>query len=195
MVHYCRVTRAADLGGKLSYIVTDYAGLPGVVFNFLLRFEDQKGRVIREELEPVFVDIESALQPDLGRKLYLAPTVAQAQLNDYTLGLIRSRIADLRRTAETHIRSQYQIYYSRVECARQKEIRMLLEDLDRFDRGVRELHQARMLQLQGGLQAALFEEVYDATTRGQRTRTENELRSHTHRMEERRREIESMHLG
>jgi SNF2 family DNA or RNA helicase len=195
MVHYCRVARAVDLGGKLSYIVADYAGLPGMVFNFLLRFEDMKGRVIREELEPVFVDVEAHVQPALGRKLYLAPTMPQAQLSDYTLTLIRNRIADLRQAAEAHIRGQYQTYYARVDRARQGEIRLLLEDLDRFDGGVREMHQSRLLQLQGGPQAALFEEFYDASTRGQRTRVENELRSHDHRMEERRKEIEGMHLG
>jgi SNF2 family DNA or RNA helicase len=195
MVHYCRVTRAADLGGKLSYIVTDYAGLPGVVFNFLLRFEDQKGRVIREELEPIFVDLEAVVQPTLGRKIYLAPTIPRAQLSEHTLEVIRGRFTELRAAAEAHIRSQYQRYYARVERTRQDEIRVLLEDLERFDRGVRELYQGRLLQLQGGLQAALFEDIYDATTRGQRTRVENELRSHTHRMDERRREIESMQLG
>ena len=48
MVHFCRVTKAAELGGQLACLVADYSGAPGVVFNFVLRFEDLEGRVIRE---------------------------------------------------------------------------------------------------------------------------------------------------
>jgi hypothetical protein len=195
MVHYCRMTRAADLGGKLSYIATDYLGLAGVVFNFMLRFEDMKGRIVREELEPVFVDIERVVYPEFGRRLYLAPTVPEARLSDYVFDQIRCQIAELRQAAEAHIRGQYQTYYARVEQARQREIEMLLADLDRFDQGVQDLHDARLQALHGGPQFALFDDAFGAPARGQRTRLENELKSHAHRMAERRAEIESMRLG
>ena len=194
MVHYCRVTKAAELGGKLSCLVADYMGLPGVIFNFLLRFEDQVGRVIREELEPVFVDQEGAIQPELGRKLFLAPSVPQTEPSHDTLAVVRQKINQLQQAAGNYIRSQYQDYYQRVEDRRNQDIAVLIEDLERFDWGMREHLQNRRGELDGG-QQWLFEEFEDSTVKGQRTRIENQLKMHHHRMQERRSEIEKMRVG
>jgi SNF2 family DNA or RNA helicase len=191
MVHYCRVTKAAELGGKLACMVADYAGLPGVIFNFLLRFEDRVGRVIREELEPVFVDVETAVQTELGRKLFLGSNAPQTDPNCDTLALIQSKISQLQQTAEAHIRSQYQEYYQRVERRRDEEIAVLIEDLERFDRGITEDLQARLVATRSE-QGELFD---DAARKGHRTRIENQLAVHRHRMGERRAEVELMRLG
>lgn len=191
MVHYCRVTKAAELGGRLACMVADYAGLPGVIFNFLLRFEDRVGRVIREELEPVFVDVGAAMRAGLGRKLFLGPGAPQADPNRDTLALIQSKISQLRQAAEAHIRSQYRDYYQRVEKKRDEEIAVLIEDLERFDRGVTEELHAR-LSVTRTEQGDLFD---DAARKGRLTRVENQLAVHRHRMEERRAEVEFMRLG
>jgi len=191
MVHYCRVTQAANLGGKLACMVADYVGLPGVIFNFLLRFEDQLGHVIREELEPVFVDQEGTVQPELGRKLFMGSNLPQQGPNREALTVIREKLTGLQQAAESYIRSQYQEYYRRVEAKRNEEIAILIEDLERFDRGIREQGQARLRTIQGE-QQALFE---DSTLKGQRTRIENQLKMHQHRMQERRSRIEKMRLG
>jgi hypothetical protein len=191
MVHYCRVTRAAELGGKLAYMVADYAGLPGVIFNFLLRFEDNVGRVIREELEPVFVDLDGVIQPELGRQLFLGPSVPQTEPHHATLAAVQAKITALQQAAEHHIRAQYQEYYKRVESKRNADIAVLLEDLERFDCGTTEHLQTRLVEI-GGAQRTFFEE---ATVRGQRTRMENQLKMHQHRMQERRQEVENMRLG
>ncbi len=191
MVHYCRVTKAAELGGKLACLVADYTGLPGIIFNFLLRFEDRVGRIIREELEPVFVDIESRVRSDLGPRLYLGSSLPQAEPNRETLATIQSRIAALQQAAENHIRAQYQEYYQRVEQKRDEEIGILREDLERFDRGIMEDLDARLAAVRGQ-QQQLFD---DAAIKGQRTRIENQIAMHRHRMDERRGEIEQMRLG
>jgi hypothetical protein len=191
MVHYCRVTKAAELGGKLACMVADYTGLPGTIFNFLLRFEDRVGRIIREELEPVFVDVEGKIGPGLGPRLYLGSTLPQAEPNRDTLATIQSRITVLQQAAENHIRAQYQEYYQRVDRRRNGEIEILIEDLDRFDRGVMEDLDARLAAVRGQ-QQQLFD---DATIKGQRTRLENQAATHRHRMNERRNEIEEMRLG
>jgi SNF2 family DNA or RNA helicase len=191
MVHYCRVARAAELGGKLTCLVTDYASLPGAIFNFMLRFEDQMGRAIREELEPVFVDLEGVIHPELGRQLFLGPSVPKTEPNQTTLALVRDKISELQQAAESHIRAQYQEYYTRVETKRNNDTAVLLEDLERFDQGTREHLQARLKEI-GGEQTRLFEE---STLRGQRTRIENQLKMHELRMHERRQEVENMRLG
>ena len=191
MVHYCRVTKAAELGGKLACMVADYTGLPGIIFNFLLRFEDRVGRIIREELEPVFVDVEGQVRPELGPRLYLGSTLPQAEPNRDTLATIRSRITALQQAAESHIRAQYQEYYQRVDRRRNGEIEILIEDLERFNRGVMEELNARLAAVRGQ-QQQLFD---DAAIKGQRTRLENQTATHQHRMNERRNEIEEMRLG
>jgi hypothetical protein len=191
MVHYCRVTRAAELGGKFTCFVTDYAGLPGVIFNFLLRFEDKVGRVIREELEPVFVDEEGSVQHKLGRRLFLAAEVPHAEVNRHALTRLGGEIARLKHEAESFIRLQYQDYYHRAEAKRDDDIAILIEDLERFDQGTREQLEERLRHIgQGRL---VFAE--DSGTKGQRTRIENQLKMHAHRMRERREEIEKMRLG
>ena len=80
------------------------------------------------------------MHPELGRRLYLAPTVPEAKLSDHVFGLMRERLAELRQAAEAHIRAEYQTYYARVEQARKGEIALLLADLDRFDEGVRDFY-------------------------------------------------------
>src|SRR5438876_7597304 len=107
-------------------MVADYAGLPGLIFNFLLRFEDKVGRVIREELDPVFVDQDGIVQSQLGRQMFLGPTLPHGEPHLETLAVIRQRLATLRQAAESYIRSQYQEYYQRVEARRNKEISILI---------------------------------------------------------------------
>ncbi|MBW1716037.1 MAG: DEAD/DEAH box helicase [Deltaproteobacteria bacterium] len=191
MVHYCRVIRAPELGGKLACMVADYVGLPGIIFNFLMRFEDRVGRVIREELEPVFIDQEGNVQSDLGRKLFLAPNAPQPEPVSETLVAIRERVADLKHAAESYIRSKYQEYYEGVHEKRNKDIAILMDDLERFDRGIMEHLQARLKAITG-YQQSLFD---DPATKGQRTRLENQIKMHQHRMRERRQEVENMRLG
>ncbi|MBW1794344.1 MAG: DEAD/DEAH box helicase [Deltaproteobacteria bacterium] len=191
MVHYCRVTRTAELGGKLTSMIADYTGLPGTMFNFLLRFEDRVGRIIREELEPVFVDQEGEIQPELGRKLFLGPSIPQTEANPGTLATIREHVEDLQSRAESHIRTQYRAYYDRVEAKRDKDIEILMDDLTRFDRGTMEHLEAKLRAITGG-QQSLFD---DPAVKGQRTRIENQIKMHQHRMQERRQEVENMRLG
>lgn len=191
MVHYCRVIRSAELGGKLACMAVDYAGLPGVTFNFLMRFEDRVGRVIREELEPVFVDQEGHVHPGLGRKLFLGPNTPQTSPVPETLSAVRERIADLQHAAESHIRTKYQEYYQGVEEKRDEDIVILMDDLSRFDLGIMEHLQVRLKNITGD-QQSLFD---DPATKGQRTRIENQIKVHQHRMQERRLEVENMRLG
>ncbi len=204
MVHYCRQTKAAELGSKLTCLVADYAGLPGVILNYLLRFEDRVGRVIREELEPVFVDIEGQVQPDLGRKLFLAPSVPKGEPGKETLNIVREKIADLRTCAENYTRAQYQDYYQRVEQKRNEEVAVLLDDLDRFDKGIKENLNARLLEFtsvqlsRGATERQMLigaKRSEDPSQKGRRTRLENQIRMHQHRMRERRVEVENMRLG
>jgi hypothetical protein len=191
MVHYCRVTKAAELSGQLAYLAVDYTGLPGAIFNFVLRFEDQEGRIIREELAPVFVNQEGSVDPELGRKLYLAPRVPDREPDRELLESLADNITTLQQAAESHIRSRYLDYYKRVEGKRNDEIKVLMADLERFNRGALEQFQARLAQLEQQ-QGALFD---DPTVRGLKTRFENQIKVHQHAMETRRREVESMRLG
>jgi ERCC4-related helicase len=191
MVHYCRVTKASELSGQLAYLAIDYSGLPGAIFNFVLRFEDQNGRVIREELEPVFVDQEGLVHPDLGRKLYLAPQVPGHEPDRRLLTRLGEKIESLQRAADDHIRSRYLDYYHKVETKRNEEIEVLMEDLERFNRGAAEQFQARLAQLQEQ-QAVLFD---DPSLKGLKTRIENQIKVHQQAMETRRQEVEHMRLG
>jgi hypothetical protein len=191
MVHYCRVTKAAELSGQLAYLAVDHGGLPGAIFNFVLRFEDLEGRVIREELEPVFVDQDGTVDPELGRKLYLAPRVPDHEPDRQLLESLAGNITTLQQAAESHIRSRYLDYYKRVDAKRNDEIKVLMEDLERFNRGVLEQFQVKLAQL-SQQQRALFD---DPTVRGLKTRIENQMKVHQHAMETRRREVESMRLG
>jgi hypothetical protein len=149
------------------------------------------GRIIREELEPIFVDIEGEVRPDLGPRLYLGSNLPQREPNRDTLATIQSRIATLQQAAENHIRAQYQEYYQRVERKRDEDIEILREDLERFDRGVMVDLEARLTATRSQ-QGQLFD---DAALKGQRTRIENQIATHRHRMSERRSEVEEMRVG
>jgi hypothetical protein len=123
--------------------------------------------------------------------LFLAPEVQQAELNPETLAGIRREIAKLKHAADQHIRSQYQSYYDHVGARRDADIAVLMDDLERFDRGTEEQIQQRLSAIRGE-QLALIEE---SSVKGQRTRLENQLKIHRHRMQERRTEVEKMRLG
>jgi hypothetical protein len=192
MVHYCRVTKAADLQGKVACLMADYAGLPGMIFNFLLRFEDREGRVIREELEPVFVDQGGTVQPELGRQLFLRPSLPAEPPNQETRAALSTRVSELKSVAENHIRAYYQDYYRRVEAARNADLDVLLADLERFDHGIREPLEMRLRQFEDS-QPELFDEA-EGSVKAQRTRVENQIKLHKHRMQERRTEAEKMRL-
>lgn len=191
MVQFCRVTKAAELGGQLACLVADYGGAPGVVFNFILKFEDLEGRVIREELEPVFVEQCGQVKPELGRKIFLAPQVPHAEPDREFLARLGDKIDDLRIVAEAHIRHHYLEYYTRVEQQRLDELAILLEDLERFDKGAREQFQEKQRQLRQE-QQVLFD---DPNTKGLRTRLENQIKSHQHNMSLRRQQLDRMRLG
>jgi len=191
MVHFCRVTKAAELGGQLACLVADYSGAPGVVFNFVLKFEDLEGRVIREELEPVFVDESGSVKAELGRKLFLAAPVPRTEPNREFLARLGEKVEDLRGIAEAHIRHHYLDYYRRVEQQRLEEIAVLLEDLDRFDRGAAEQFREKQRHLTQE-QQVLFD---DPNIKGLRTRLDNQIKSHQHNMTLRRQELERMKLG
>ena len=179
-------------------MVTDYVGIPGVIFNFLLSFEDMVGRIIREELQPVFINQEKEIQPELGQQLFLSSAAMQTEPNPVTLANIRDKISDLQEVAEVHIRSKYQSYYTRVQKHRNDEITILLDDLKRFDQGIMEDLTARLKEVQDD-QLSLFNDSQfkesDSARRGQQTRLENQIKMHKHRMQERRTEVENMRLG
>jgi hypothetical protein len=191
MVHFCRVTKAAELGGHLACLVADYSGAPGVIFNFVLKFEDLEGRVIREELEPVFVDESGDVKPELGRKLFLAAPVPRTEPNRDFLARLGEKIEDLRTIAEAHIRQHYLDYYKRVEQQRLDEIAVLLQDLERFDQGATEQFREKQRQFQQE-QQLLFD---DPNSKGLRTRLENQIKIHQHNMSLRRQELDRMKLG
>jgi hypothetical protein len=79
-----------------------------------------------------------------------------------------------------------------VEKDRNSEIEILLKDLDRFDKGIMEQFEARKKQIDWG--QMVFDFAEDSTIKGQRTRLENQIKIHNHRMQERRKEIEIMRL-
>lgn len=194
MVHFCRVTKAAELSGKLSCLITDYQDLPGVIFNYVLRFEDKEGRIVREELEPVFVDQVFQVHPELGRNLYLAPSVPQVEPNKHTVAQVRADIEQMKQAAGEYVRSQYSGYYKRVEDARNRDIAVMLEDLDRFDAGMTEQYGNRLVAPEGN-QLTLIDSERSTVEKGLQTRVQNQLKMHQHRMNERRNQIESMGLG
>jgi hypothetical protein len=120
------------------------------------------------------------------------------------LNLVRERIADLRECAENYTRAQYQDYYQRVEQKRNEEIAVLLDDLERFDKGIMEHLRARLLEFtsvqlsrgaQGRQMVIGMKQTEDPSKKGQRTRLENQIKMHQHRMQERRLEVENMRLG
>ena len=191
MVHFCRVTKAAELGGQLACLVADYSGAPGVVFNFVLKFEVLEGRVIREELEPVFVDENGRVKAELGSETLLAAPVPRTEPNREFLARLGEKVEDLRGVAEAYIRHHYLDYYKRVEQRRLEEIAILLEDLERFDRGAAEQFQEKQRHLHQE-QQVLFD---DPNIKGLRTRLDNQIKSHQHSMSLRRQELERMKLG
>ena len=78
-----------------------------------------------------------------------------------------------------------------MEQQRLDEIAVLLEDLERFDRGSMEHLREKLRQLDQG-QQGLFD---DPNIKGLRTRIENQIRSHQHNMSSRRQELDRMKLG
>ncbi|MDQ7826892.1 MAG: SNF2-related protein [Candidatus Eremiobacteraeota bacterium] len=193
MVHYCRRVKASELSSQVACLRADYTGLPGIIFNFLLRFEDKRGRVIREELEPVFVDIEGTVQKEIGRRLFLDRTAPQKEAHCETLKNLIEKNKELQLQAEAHIRKQYLEYYERVEKSRNKDIEVLIEDMERFNKGRIQFLENALFQIIGSQMS--LPDLETPAQKGQRTRIENQMRMHQQRMKERRQEIEQMRLG
>src|SRR5262249_49597509 len=136
---------------------------------------------------------EGTVRLGLGRKLFLRPSLPAETPNQEKRAALSARISELKSVAENHIRAYYQDYYQRVEAARNADLDVLLADLERFDQGIREPLEMRLRQLEDS-QLELFDEA-EGSIKAQRTRVENQLKSHEYRMRERRDEAEKMRLG
>ena len=115
----------------------------------------------------------------------------QAEPNREFLARLSEKIECLQQTAEADIRNHYLEYYKRVEQDRLDEIAVLVEDLERFDRGSTEQLREKHRQLDDG-QQALFD---DRNIKGLRARLENQIKTHQHNMSVRRQELDRMKLG
>ncbi|MCZ2155721.1 MAG: hypothetical protein LC114_17790, partial [Bryobacterales bacterium] len=104
---------------------------------------------------------------------------------------LSEKVECLQRAAESYIRTHYVDYHGRVEQKRLDEIGILVEDLERFDRGAMEQFREKQRQLDSG-QQALFD---DPNIKGLRTRLENQIKAHQHSMNLRRQELDRMRLG
>lgn len=191
MVYFCREKNFFELSSKISCIVADYNGGPGIIFNFILKFEDNHGKSIREELETVFVDIYENVNYELGKDLVFKDSQAQNNINQETISLIRKKSERLKQIAESFIRNKYQEYYERVAIKRNQEIDILLSDLNKFDRGIKERFEMQLREVSPD-QLTLFD---DPISKGKKTRIENQQKMHELKIMERKTEIENMKLS
>jgi SNF2 family DNA or RNA helicase len=127
-----------DDRGTVGLKLLPFIDRPGIVYNYRVRFENGADEVIREEMRPVFVDVEDLdANQRLGERVVAGDTVEGHPEGSQVQHLIDTE-ADLRSVADEYIGEQVEDIRSDLKEQRQEEIQTELDKLETYARSERE---------------------------------------------------------
>ncbi|MHC3438951.1 helicase-related protein [Natrialbaceae archaeon A-gly3] len=117
-----------DVGLKLLPFVSE----PGIVFNYRVRFEDGTGEVIREEMLPIFVDVNHHdPRRQLGERIINGDTIKGSPNSQSVRALLEQR-AQLRAVADRYVSQRVETLREELSERRRQETQQELDDLEAY---------------------------------------------------------------
>jgi len=168
--------------GEIGLKLLPFVDSPGVAYNYLVRFEDGTGDVLREEIIPVFVD---ARQHDprhrLGERIVRGDSITGSPDSESVRALLEDR-EQLRTAADRYISQRVDELRAELSERRREETRRELDDLEAYAEAERERIEQFIEEYERKAEAG---SDMDIAIRGQRQRL-NKLEE---RIEKRRTEL------
>ncbi|WP_255191917.1 helicase-related protein [Natronobeatus ordinarius] len=118
--------------GEVGLKLLPFVETPGITYNYRVRFEDGTGEVIREELRPVFVDMDyHDPQQRLGRRVLEAESV-QGSPDERTVQTLLEAEGDLRNAADEYVSTHVVSLKNGLQSRREAETEQELDDLREY---------------------------------------------------------------
>jgi len=118
--------------GDVGLKILSFLENPGITFNFTLKLEDGTDTIIREELLPVFVDLESKdAQQNLGERVNESTTI-EGKANKETFDRLLMEKEELQKQAEKYASKHLQRLKKKEREERKKETREQLKRLEEY---------------------------------------------------------------
>ena len=159
-----------EFGGKRGVKVLPFVDRPGIVFNYRIAFEDGAGEILREELCPVYVDVETEqAQRNRGQRI-LEGDALDIRPDRSVLQSLRDRKPTLKQSAETYLSHTVRRIRNDLAEDRQARTERELERLDEYAASERERLQSFIEEYRERQEAGADMEI---AIRGQEKRLQN----------------------
>lgn len=124
--------------GTLGLKLLPFIDNPGITYNYRVKFEDGTGEVIREELIPVFVDVEQQdPQQRLGQRVIEGDSVKGSPNGERTQVLLEQQ-DEMQSSADRYISRRVESRRDELQERRHKETQQELDDLETYAEAERE---------------------------------------------------------
>ncbi|UPM45337.1 helicase-related protein [Halocatena salina] len=175
-----------DERGQVGLKLLPFINTPGITYNYGVVFEDGTGEIIREEMIPVFVDVEQEdAQQSLGERVVEGETIA-AKPDVDQLQTVLDADDDLRAIADRYVSARVNEIKADLSAKRCKETAHELENIEEYAQAERERIESFIEEYERKAEAG---SDMDIAIEGQRARLEQlEERIETRRDELKRRE-------
>ncbi|GAA0459652.1 SNF2-related protein (plasmid) [Halococcus dombrowskii] len=153
--------------GTLGLKLLPFIDNPGITYNYRVKFEDGTGEVIREELIPVFVDVEQQdPQQRLGQRVIEGDSVKGSPNGERTQVLLEQQ-DEMQSSADRYISRRVESRRDELQERRHKETQQELDDLETYAEAERERIESFIADYERKAEAGTD---MDIAIRGQRER-------------------------
>jgi superfamily II DNA or RNA helicase len=143
----CR-KRDEGFGGAASVrcMPRDIDADDGILFNFILRYTDASGEVLSEDFLPVFVTAQGEVRPEIGQTLIDHPLQVDDAIPADSPSAVemRDNLDRLHAIAFEYAQDQSQEHGAQVSEKRERDVRIQIEDLNRWRRARSQVHHQRL---------------------------------------------------
>jgi len=167
--------------GKVGLKLLPFVDRPGITYNYLVRFEDATGDVIREETIPVFVDVTHRdPRQRLGERVVQGDTINGTPDANSVRAVLDDR-AQLRRVADQYVSQRIEERRAELSARRREETQRALDNLTAYADAERDRIERFIAEYERKAETG---SDMDIAIRGQRQRlTKLEARLETRRTE------------
>jgi hypothetical protein len=172
-----------DERGDVGLKLLPFVDTPGIAYNYLVRFEDGTGEVIREEMIPVFVDAEHYdPRQRFGERIVQGDSIKGSPDGEQVRSLLEDR-SQLRSVADRYISQRIEELRTELSERRREETQEELDNLEEYSDAERERIQDFIAEYERKAEAG---SDMDIAIRGQQER----LSKLEQRIETRRKELQ-----
>jgi len=131
IIEYCK-DKTFDFGGRLTLKGTNKLKFPGILFNFIMKFNDGTGKTLSEKLLPIYVDIEKKHEIFKIDKVLELKNIEDKEAHSQLIKDICRDCLSLYDIAEEKVIDEVINYSSKVEKKKNREIKIKRNDASAY---------------------------------------------------------------